>query len=484
MQNFIIANMSLIYFFYGLAFFTLGLSLAIQSRKDSEFVLSKSLWFLAVFGLIHAWAEWAKIYMPMEMRAGDMSGYNVFHIAEAMVVATSFLFLFLFGVNLLVDSIKKYYPIKYLPLILAGIWFIKFVGWDLAVAGVENCGYWAIYSTTAARYILAFPGALVTGIAFFIQAGLFKGFNLKSAARYCQLGGICFLLYGFFSGLVVLPVGFWPGNFLNTETFFNFIGLPVQIFRALLGLVIAFIIIKLINIFDEEQNQRLAQVMHQSIVVQERERLGRDLHDGIMQSIYSVGLVLETGKLMLQQGETEALAAQLDDSQDKLRKTMVLLRNYIGNILQVHQEEQGLKDLLETLGQEFKGLSMLHLKIKNNLENDIILTPRQASNIDHILKEALFNIVKHAHASQVEIQVSPVHNGNRQNINVLIIDDGKGFNLSSAENTDLAEHHGLTNMKFRAQRLQGSLEVISAPKMGTRISLTFPAGGQFGKAAN
>lgn len=477
MQNIFVTHMPLIYFIYGLAFFTLGLCLALHSRRDSDFVLSKSLWMLAAFGLIHSLAEWAKIYVPIDLQTDSISSHFMYHVAEAIVVTASFMFLFLFGVNLLSDSIKKFNQFKYVPLIIACIWLLKFVFWDLIVVGVDNIDRWTFYSTSIARYVLAFPGAIVTGIALLIQANILREFEMKSAGRYCTMAGIVFFLYSFFSGLIVLPVDFWPANILNTEMFVKVVGMPVQIFRASLGLVMALIMIRIINIFDEEQNQRLAQAKQQTIIIQERERFSRDLHDGLMQSIYSVGLVLDTSKLLLERGETETLAAHIEDSQNKLKKTNALLRNYIGNLPQLNKENQGLVELIETLGQEFKGLSMLNLKIKSNLDKDIILTPKQANYVNHIIKEALFNIIKHANASQVEIQVSTASHDSQQNINVLIIDDGKGFNLEAVRSNDAAENQGLINMKFRAQRLHGNFEVISGANIGTKLSLTFPISG-------
>ncbi len=473
-QSFFINNMSIIYFIYGLAFFTVGLSLALQSRKDSDFVLSKSLWMLAGFGFIHSLGEWAKMYVPLELSADTISSNLVLRIIEALIVSNSFMFLFLFGINLLIDSTGKYYRLKYLPFIINGIWLIKFVFWDLVIVGVDDIVNWTFYSTTMARYLLALPGSFATGIALLIQASTLREFDLNSAAKNCKIAGISFLLYSFFSGLVVLPVSFWPGNFLNTETFFSIVGLPVQIFRALLGLVIALTISRIINMFNEEQSRRLAQAKQQSIIIQERERFSRDLHDGIMQSIYSVGLVLKASKLMLKEGETETLAAQLDYSENKLNETVLLLRNYIGDLHQVNKEEYRLKELLENLGQEYKGLLMLNLKIETNLEKDIFLTPTQANYLSHIVKEALFNIIKHAHASKVKIQVLTATNGKQENINVLIIDDGIGFDFQVAGNKHAAENLGLANMKFRAQRLHGSLEIITAANIGTKISLTFP----------
>lgn len=474
MQSFFINHMSLIYFVYGLAFFTLGLSLALQSRKDSDFVLSKSLWMLAGFALIHSAAEWAKMFVPIEGGADTPSGNVVFHIIAALLVATSFTFLFLFGINLLIDSTKKYYRFRSLPFIISGIWFFKFVIWDLDIVSVDDIENWSFHSISMARYLLGIPGSIITGIALFIQAGILREFDMKTAARDCKIAGICFLLYSFVSGLVVSPVDFWPGNVLNTEIFINTTGLPVQIFRAALGLVIAFTISRIINIFNEEQDQRMVQAKKQSIILQERERFSRDLHDGIMQSIYSVGLVVEACKILLARGEIQTLAVQLDQSQDKLNKILLLLRNYIGDLHQVSEKGCGLKELLENLSQECKGFLLMNLKIKNDLVQDIIVTPLQANYLDHIIKEALINIVKHAHASLVEIQVLAVNDGKQQSLNVSIIDDGIGFDLQKVGRKSPAENLGLTNMKFRAQRLNGSLEIFSAANKGTKISLTFP----------
>lgn len=113
-----------------------------------------------------------------------------------------------------------------------------------------------------ARYLLAFPGALLTGFGFFYyfrhEEELLKQAGVK---HYFVLAGLSFILYGFLSGLVVPGGDFFPANWLNTDFFLSTVHIPVQVFRTGLAVVAAFALTGMVKFFDWESRKKLEQAM-------------------------------------------------------------------------------------------------------------------------------------------------------------------------------------------------------------------------------
>ena len=199
--------------------------------------------------------------------------------------------------------------------------------------------------------------------------------------------------------------------------------------------------------------------------LEERERIGQDLHDGIIQSIYATGLGVEECVRLTDEAPGE-VKARLEQVIEDLNVVIRDVRNYI-----VGLGPEGFQDgdLGQALADLARGLSLngqidLDLSVEPGING--ALTPEQAGQFFHICREALTNVVKHALASRVALTI-------KRGKGVLLLtvkDDGVGFDPS---------HHacagqGLRNMAERARRLGGSLNVESAPDLGTRMTLELP----------
>lgn len=213
------------------------------------------------------------------------------------------------------------------------------------------------------------------------------------------------------------------------------------------------------------QNARLYGQVGRLAVIEERSRIGMDLHDGVIQSIYAVGLTLESTRLALPDGAGEA-DQLLGHAVEALNHTIQDIRNFILD-LRPHRFRGDLNEGLARLVREFQANTMVSAALVTQPEVVSGLLTSVARAVFLTTQEALANVARHARASRVDIKVE------REGANVVLIisDDGRGFSVAERDRTI---GHGLSNMQARAKELNGSFEVHSTPGQGTTVKLTLP----------
>ncbi|MBI2929685.1 MAG: PAS domain S-box protein [Verrucomicrobia bacterium] len=213
----------------------------------------------------------------------------------------------------------------------------------------------------------------------------------------------------------------------------------------------------------EEALRQSEQRLRQSLL--ERERLGRDLHDSIIQSIYAIGLGLEDlrGTLKTTPDQAEARLAQ---ALTGLNGVIRDVRNFIVGLqpeaLQGQDLEGVMKSLLLTIG--YDPHSHFVFQIDARAAHD--LHPDQINSLLHIAREAMSNCLRHSHAKTTCVELCPGANG----VHFEVRDDGSGFDANCLGKPGC----GLRNIAARAQELQARLEVRSRPGEGACISLEIP----------
>jgi signal transduction histidine kinase len=213
------------------------------------------------------------------------------------------------------------------------------------------------------------------------------------------------------------------------------------------------------------QNARLYEQVGRLAIVEERSRIGMDLHDGVIQSIYAVGLTLESARLMLPDDPLEAshiLLQSIGNLNDVIRD----IRNFILD-LRPQRFSGDLNQALARLIREFQANAMIPVQFNAQSAMLSALTMPISRTIFLTTQEALANIARHARASQVVVEIR-LEDG----AVVLTVDDnGRGFNVDEQAQ---AVGHGLANMRTRAEERHGTFMVRSAPGHGTAIRLTLP----------
>jgi len=209
------------------------------------------------------------------------------------------------------------------------------------------------------------------------------------------------------------------------------------------------------------QGRRLA-------VLEERERIGMDLHDGIIQSIYAVGLTLEHARLLLGE-EPDQTRKRINQSIEDLNSTIRDLRAFIMDMRPRQLYEEDLMDGLQRLINEFRANSLVETTLNGPSEGLDNLPDPHAIALFHICQEALANIAKHAQAKNVEVLIWTTP----ERILMEVHDDGRGFDPQKVQ---LTLGHGISNMQTRARNVGGDLEITTEPGGGTTIMVWMPYG--------
>jgi signal transduction histidine kinase len=227
----------------------------------------------------------------------------------------------------------------------------------------------------------------------------------------------------------------------------------------------------------EERTQEIKQLSEKAqelAVMEERQRLARDLHDAVSQTLFSASLISEALPDIWQSNP--------DEGQQLLHKLKQLSRGALAEMRALLMElrpaalaEASMMDLLRQLGQAASGREGIRVSVA--VDKACELPANVRVTLYRIAQEALNNIVKHAQASQVDVSLRctvppsadgavPEHSGR---VELRIRDDGLGFDPSSVSQ----DHLGLGIMQERAESIRGQLEVKSEPGGGTQISVVW-----------
>jgi signal transduction histidine kinase len=216
------------------------------------------------------------------------------------------------------------------------------------------------------------------------------------------------------------------------------------------------------------ENANLYKQVQRLAVLEERERIAMDLHDGIIQSIYAVGLTLEYVGLLFDEqpaaSRARDLRARLQEAIGGLNDVIRDIRNYILDLRPHRFQNKNLSAGLTDLVRAFKANTFINVEVQTNERADTNLTADQSAELFHIAQEALANVAKHARARNVIINLRC----DSQQVALSVQDDGRGFDLASVEQY---AGHGLQNMQERAHTLGADFEVTSTAGQGTRIDV-------------
>lgn len=214
------------------------------------------------------------------------------------------------------------------------------------------------------------------------------------------------------------------------------------------------------------QNARLHENTHRLAVLEERERIGMDLHDGIIQAIYGVGLSLEGALHSIDEDSADA-KKRIQHSIESLNQAIRDLRSYILDLRPRQMGNDGLMSGLKRLATEFRVNSLTEVALTGSEDDLMDLPPSMSLALFHICQEALANAAKHSKAKHVQISLWFTDDRALMEIR----DDGKGFDM---EKQMLSLGHGLANMQTRAVSAGGDLDISSAPGEGTTILAWVP----------
>lgn len=480
---------------YGQVFFVLGLAVALQSRRRSQLSLARSLGWLAAFGLLHGLMEWGYLFVPIQ------AGFLPRPIVEALLVLQlamkplSFALLFQFGAELLIAiDVPSGGPrpfgqpwLRLVPAAALAAWLIltmllsvaapggfpptpgPWLPSDEIAAALAEVGPPLVVGDVVARLLIGLPGALLVAYGLHVTARRIEPVGGPRVASALRVAAVAFGAYAVVAGLIGLPAPFPPASILNDQRVLATLGVPIEVFRSLAGLAVALAIIRSLELFELETDRALAEARRRELLLRERERIGRDLHDGIIQSIYAAGLHLEQASTEVGEGERArerigTVMAELNRITNDIRSTIFDLRS--GEL-----ESRDAEAIVLAVADELQAHTLVGLEISMEGLFRPRLRPEQAEHLRHLVTEAFSNILRHARATNVAVRMAC----SRRRFTLEIQDDGIGFDPSAdAGRGRRGRAQGVANMRRRAELLEGDLVIQSQPGRGTRLSLTMP----------
>lgn len=199
--------------------------------------------------------------------------------------------------------------------------------------------------------------------------------------------------------------------------------------------------------------------------IEERARIARDMHDGVLQSLYSLGIKTDIcRRLLLNEEEIGEVVRELEELKENLQDNIEEARRVIFG-LKPFEADQEIVETLRNLTSEFEA----HSRVGTELEakGEIPHLPAQIKYIlFRVAQEALANVGRHSKAENARVIVNLPH---PEEVHLEIRDNGQGF-----ENSKLAPGMGIKNMTERIEEMGGSLEIVSAPEKGTTVKATLP----------
>jgi signal transduction histidine kinase len=194
-----------------------------------------------------------------------------------------------------------------------------------------------------------------------------------------------------------------------------------------------------------------------------------DLHDGIIQSLYGIGLAMDNARDDLKNGKGDAIA-MITQTLEAIQSAIADIRAYILDLRPRQLQHANLFEGMRSLAREFRANTLVNVDLDGRTEDSDGLARPQVEALFHIYQEALSNTAKHAQATNVSVRLWR----NRDRMMLRISDDGQGFELPATIDPKKRIGHGLGNMRARAESAGGGMEVVSIRKQGTILTAWVP----------
>jgi signal transduction histidine kinase len=214
-------------------------------------------------------------------------------------------------------------------------------------------------------------------------------------------------------------------------------------------------------------NARLHEQLRRLAVVDERDRISKDLHDGIIQNMYAVGLSLEDVPELMDDDRVEA-ASRVERAIDSIHLAIQDIRNFIFGLRPELLEGASLVGGLAMLAEEYRRNTLIEIELR---VPDAVAEPRAeiTGQLLAIINESLSNVVRHSKGSRAVVELLVERDGNGYRLEVE--DNGIGFDPARVGKLG---HQGLANTRARATEIGGTVTIDSRPGAGTRVVLRVP----------
>lgn len=472
-----------IFFVYGLAFFTMGIAMALETGRSPMLAERRALLPLAIFGLLHGIHEWVEIILLQGVWLGQPFPQELSWLRVLWLVI-SFIPLIVFGVLMSFPDppVRGFYLI--VPLGLLGLW----AGLVLLLSRSASANLLG-QADALARYLLAVTGGVLAGWGLRLRARQVKMENRPVLARLFLWAALGFFIYGL-TQVFVPPVDLPLANSLNSALFLSVFGFPVQVVRAAMALLITVNLLRAVQYVEREREAQLLaaqqdrlealkgiqlelerrealrrELLRHTVIAQEdeRARIARELHDETAQFLTALSLDLATLR-QVSKGE-RAILQIIDRLQGLTRQMSQGIYRLVHDLRPAQLDDLGLVPALQYLSDEHKRSG---LKVSFAVEGSSQrLDPLVETVCFRVAQEALTNVARHAEIDHARLRLC-FQTGQ---VILLVQDDGIGFN-----------HHnhteqlgwGLAGIRERVESVGGQLNLRSSPGKGTLVEVSIP----------
>jgi signal transduction histidine kinase len=474
-----------IYFFYGLAFFSMGLLVALEGGRSSDERVRKALRPLAGFGLVHAAHEWIEMFAFISLGSGYALGFPL-QVLRLSTLAFSFLSLAAFGGFLLAKDEVAQRVSLLVPLALEAVWVFGLMRLRGAILPASLYGVADVWT----RYSLAIPASILAAVGLIAQQRAFRRAGLVRFGQDALWAAVAFAWYGIigqgFTRMSALP----PSTMINENLFLRLFGFPVQLLRAIVAGAASVYVIRFLRAFQVETEQKIAglqaerlresqqrealrgELFRRVVAAQEseRQRIARDLHDETGQALTAIGLGLRGLETRLTH-DPEQASLTLHELQTMTADSLRELQRLMADLRPSHLDDLGLSAALRWYAAKVEERAPLKVNVDIAGSEQPIAEPAKIATF-RIIQEALNNVIRHAEAHNVNISLRYAEEGVRATVS----DDGRGFDLDRLRRTQASSRPplGLAGMQERAALLGGAVTVKSQPGEGTVIDAFVP----------
>ncbi|MBI4319835.1 MAG: sensor histidine kinase [Chloroflexi bacterium] len=487
-------NESVVYFAYGQVFFTLGVIIALRSRKHSRLALAHHLKWLAAFGIVHGVYEWGHAFFPIQARYLSADTMAALEAVRIMTLVASLYLLLQFGLLIAFPARRHVWLLHLLPVVVLLAWLGLSIATEAIVVTRSTVGLQFPQSTDLARIMVGFTGAALASFGMVRQARVVANLGPQHIAWYFRWAALCFGFYAIVAGLIasrgewVAPAllgGVWPLSGLSDLPLFGGIGtIPAPVLRSIAGLGIAFGVVRGLEVFQLETDRYIeerdelerkegvrAHLFARVVGAQEeeRKRVARELHDETGQSLSAVIMGLSAAAEALPRDAAKA-GEILTDVREVAVHTLEGVRQIILGLRPALLDDLGLAPALRRVAEDLARHSSVRIEVfANGIDGRL---PAEVETVlFRILQEGMSNVVRHSNAKHAALRLVR----DESEVRAVLEDDGIGFDLAEATaHLETGRGLGLIGMRERALLLGGAVTIDSGPGRGTTLDVRLP----------
>ena len=472
----------IVYFAYGLAFFSMGLILVLEASRTPSLEQKKLLLPLAVFGLLHGIHEWLEVFtLQNEELHGSLPAWIT--MFRLILLALSFIALWFYGWQAFQVARAHISPFTIFGLATLPP-YILFVLIDVLYAFYQGDITPLRMTGSLVRYLLAVPGAAIASLGLRAGANRAKANGRQPLDTHLNWTALGFALYSA-TQLAVPRMNTITAVLINAESFTQMTGVPIQVIRTFAAIIITWNLFRAIQFLENERQAQLTaaqqarlealeqhEIMRRDLLrhivsaqEDERARFARELHDEMAQTL--TAFTLDTGTLkqvIRPRSKAAPILARLQELGKQMSQSM---QQMVYDLRPAHLDDLGLLPALQFMAD--KDGPRLGLKIEFETDGEPHRIDSLAETVlFRVAQESITNIARHAKSNKAVIRLSYLS----QEIKLEISDKGIGFDPE--EKFIAPRGWGLAGMKERTESVGGRFEVRSEAKHGTTICVHIP----------